>query len=448
MEQLRDSIDFGKEDIGRLFFKLLFPTLTGLLFSAMFNLVDGVFVGRGVGSDALASVNVAAPIFMICTTFALLFGTGVSVVAAIHLSHGNLKAANINMTQAFTVGTLLAVLIAAFGILFPEATGRLCGGSPLLQPWVTTYLWSALPGLPFCIILIIGLFVLRLDGSPRFAMTANVIAAVLNIFLDWLFVFPLHWGIGGAGFATTISEAVGASMVIYYMFCRSNTLHFYRPKFTRKSLTLTLRNVGYMARTGLSSALGELAISCLMIVGNHRFMALLHEDGVAAFSVACYLIPLILMVGNAVAQSALPILSYNYGLKRTDRIRKTLRLSLSMAALAGLALSIVGVTCSQFIVTLFLEPGQPSYAIACEGFKWFATGFMFLSLNLVMIGYYQSIERSNVATLFMLLRGFIILVPTFYILPHFLNATGLWLTVPVSEVTTLLIIVIYALASK
>jgi putative MATE family efflux protein len=446
--QQRDSIDFGKEKIGSLFFKLLFPTFIGLLFSAMFNLVDGIFVGRGVGTDALASVNITAPVFMICTACSLLFGSGVSVVAAIHLSHGNIKAARINVTQSFLVGIAFGLLVLLFGFLFPEFTARIFGGSAELMPLVKGYLFSILPGLPFSIIMIMGLFVLRLDGSPRMAMAADIVAALLNIFLDWLFVFPLDMGIVGAGIASTISMFVGSLLIIWYMFFLSRSVRPYRLKLSHKSLMLTLRNIGYMARAGMSSALGELAICCLMVVGNHRFMEMLHEDGVAAFSVACYLLPLVFMAGNAIAQSALPILSYNYGLHDAARVRRTLILSVSFAVFSGLLLSVVGLFGSNLIATMFIEPGQPAFAIAADGFKWFSTGFCFLSANIVLIGYYQSIERSGLATLFMLLRGFLLPVPIFYILPLVLNARGLWLTVPVSELLTLLIIIGCALAGR
>lgn len=186
----RDAIDFGRLNIPSLFIRLFVPTLLGLLFSAVLNLADGIFVGRGVGSDALAAINVAAPIFMVCTGLAMMFGSGVSVVAALHLSHGNIKAANINMTQAVTVGVFVMTVIAAVVFVFPEHFGTLFGGSPELMPYVVGYLRYITPGLPFIIVLVEGMFILRLDGAPNIAMGVNIAASILNIFLDWLFVFP------------------------------------------------------------------------------------------------------------------------------------------------------------------------------------------------------------------------------------------------------------------
>ena len=145
MKQHRDSIDFAKENIPRLFLRLFIPTLLGLLFGAMLNIADGIFVGQGVGSDALAAVNVAAPIFMIGTGTALLFGSGVSVVVAIHLSHGNYKAANINVTQAFTISTVIMFVAALLVGFFPEHTAGIFGGEGRTVPFACDYLQPVAP---------------------------------------------------------------------------------------------------------------------------------------------------------------------------------------------------------------------------------------------------------------------------------------------------------------
>lgn len=443
MKKERDSIDFAKEPVGKLFLKLFVPTLLGLLFSAIFNLADGIFVGRGVGSDALAAVNIAAPVFLVSTGLALLFGTGVSVVAAIHLSHGNRKAANINVTQSFTVSSLLMVILALTLALFPSQVGALFGGSAKLMPDVVDYLLCIAPGLVFINILVIGMFVLRLDGAPKYAMTANIAASLLNIFLDWLFVFPLQMGVKGAAIATSISQCVGALAILLYLFLWSRTIHLYPPKFSSKSVQLTLRNVGYISKIGLPTFLGELAMSCLMIVGNYMFIIRLHEDGVAAFGVTCYLFPLIFMAGNAIVESALPIISYNYGQHNAARVHRTFILSVLLAAGCGLLLTLGGIFFGHFVVEAFLDKSLNAYRIAADGFGYTSLGFLLISVNVVFIGFYQSIERARAATVFMLLRGFIFIIPVFIFLPRLIGDVGLWLAVPSSEFLTLLVILVY-----
>ena len=436
MKKHRDSIDFARENIPRLFLRLFVPTLLGLLFGAMLNIADGIFVGRGVGSDALAAVNIAAPIFLFATGTALLFGSGVSVVVAIHLSHSNYKAANINVTQSFTISTALMLVMALLLACFPVPAIHLFGGEGRIVSLARDYLLAVTPVLVLTQVLLIGMFVIRLDGAPKFAMAANITASLLNIFLDWLFVFPLHWGIRGAAVATSLAQAVGALMIIVYLCFMSKRLHFYRPKFSRKSLVLTARNAVYMMKVGLPSFIGEIAMSVMIITGNYTFMPRLHEDGVAAYSVCCYLFPLVFMFGNAIAQSSLPIISYNYGSGDTERIRKTFRLSLSLAFVLGLLMTLSGLFLAGPLVSLFLQPGTAAWTICENGLPLFSLSHVFFTMNVVLVGYLQSMERSRAATFFMLLRSCILLIPAFLVLPPLVGNDGLWLAVPVSEALT------------
>jgi len=439
----RDSIDFAKTDISKLFVKLFIPTLLGMLFTSLLNIADGAFLGRGVGSDALAAVNIVAPLYLVTAGVSLMFASGVSVVAAIHLSKGNVKAACINVTQAFTVPLLLMALIVGVLVLFPRETTFLFGGSERLVPMVTDYLVYVSPTMLMCVILYVGMFVLRLDGAPNYAMTANIINSVLNIVLDYVFIFPLGMGIKGAAIATSISTATGALIILAYFFCCSKKIHLYMPKFTLKAIRLTLRNVGYMMKVGLSMLVGETAMACMMIVGNFMFMSRLNEEGVAAFSVACYLTPLVFMVGNAVSQSSLPIVSYNYGLKNYQRIATTFRLIMKVATIAGVLITAMGIWGGEWLVGLFLEQGIPAWQIAVEGFPLFSLGFAFFTLNLVLIGYYQGMKCSRQSTVFMLLRGYLFVVPFFLLLPQLAGNAGLWLAVPLSELLTCITILIY-----
>ena len=163
------------------FVKLFVPTLLGLLFTAVVTLADGIFVGRGVGSDALAAINIAAPMFQIAMGIALMFGSGVSIVAAIHLSQGNVKAARINMTQALVAGVVLMLLVSAVVYAAPRQMGLLFGGSERLMPYIIDYLLYVMPALIGSIVGVVGMFVIRLDGSPNYAMAANAVGSLLVI---------------------------------------------------------------------------------------------------------------------------------------------------------------------------------------------------------------------------------------------------------------------------
>nr|WP_044656735.1 MATE family efflux transporter [Bacteroides acidifaciens] len=438
---MKDSIDFSSMEISTLFRKLLIPTVLGMVFSAIFVITDGIFVGKGIGSDALAAVNITAPLFMITAGIGLMFGVGSSVVASIHLSQGKRRVASINITQALVFSTLLILIMSALCFYYIEPLAKLLGSSDRLLPLAVEYMAWYLPFLVFYEILNIGMFCIRLDGSPTYAMMCNAIAAILNIILDYIFIFEFGWGIMGAAFATSLGTVVGGLMTLIYLLKFSRSLHLCRIKLSIKSMMLTLRNVGYMIKLGSSAFISEASIACMMFLGNYVFIHYLGEDGVAAFSIACYFFPIIFMVYNAIAQSAQPIISYNFGAGQPDRVRKALHLAIRTALICGISFFIITVLCRQNIVSLFIDRNYAAFDIAVNGIPYFGIGFIFFAFNMIGIGYYQSVERGQRAMIITLLRGVVFMLIGFLVLPKILGVPGIWLAVPFAELLTMLYII-------
>lgn len=442
----RDQLDFGSGEISRLFRIIFFPTLVGMVSMTLLNICDGMFVGHGVGSDGLAAINIVAPLFLICTGIGLMFGIGASVIGGIRLAENNIKAARIIMTQAYWAGAVVFGLITAVVYLWTDNVLYLFGCSPRLLPLAEDYLVWIMPGLCFLFLQCAGMMLIRLDGSPRYAMAVQIVSAAVNIFLDWLMVFPLGMGIKGASVATSISCVVSGSMVVAYFIRFSANLKFYRLKWSGKSLRLTLRNIGYMSRIGFATLLSEVAMGVMMVAGNFSFMHLLGEEGVAAFGVGCYLFPVMFSISNAVAQSAQPIISFNYGIKQIGRINKALRVSLSAAIGCGMLIAIGLWIGAPLLTQVFLPESEPAFAIAAHGLPLLGTCAVCFAVNITFIGYYQSLDRAALPTLYTLLRGMIFVVPGFFILPTLMGTNGLWLAIPAAELLTMVIIIcVYAL---
>lgn len=447
MSTEKSSLDYGAMPIGELFMRLYFPTLLSLLAAGVFNMIDGIFVGQGVGSDALAGINVAAPIYLIATGVGLMVGSGISVVAAVSLANGNEGHARLQVTQALSVGVLLLLAIVALALGLPERLCYLFGGSERLEPYVVDYLVSVSAALFGCGFIIIGTFVIRLDGSPNYAMVVNVVPALLNIGLDYLFIFEFKMGIAGAGYATSISEVVGVVLVVLYFAFYAKKLRLVNP-FRSGFLPKALRSFPSVAGVGAPALLGELAIGLMLVVGNYVFMDYLAEDGVAAFSVACYMMPIVFMFGNSVSQSLLPIVSYNFGLGDFARVRRTMLISVLTATFTGVLCMCGFWVFSSDITALFTEVGSEPHRLATEGMPLFACGFLFFTLNITLTAYYQSLGKALPSTVFMLLRGYILIIPFSVAVPALLGVPGLWLAVPASELVTFTVIVVYALSQS
>ena len=402
MERLeKDSIDLSKVNVFKLFYKYFIPTLLGMLGMSAVTAIDGICVGHGVGSDGIAAINIYVPVFTIATGLGLMIGAGCSVVASIHLSRGKVKAARLNVTQAMAIATV-ATLVPTVAIMS-----------------------------------------IRLDGSPKYAMSCSLVTAVANAVLDVIFIFPLGWGVMGAAFATAISLALGGLMAMGYLLFGARTLRLLSPKLSRRSLMYSLRNVGYQCHIGSPGLVGELTLAVLTFVGNFVFMRHLGDDGVGAFGIACYYTPFIFMVGNATAQSAQPIISYNFGMGLWTRVRQTLRVAIATAVVCGLVVTGVFAAAPQLLTGLFISLDTNAARIAVGGLPLFAMAFVFYVVNLTCIGYFQSVERVKPAMTFALLRGFVYLVPSFLILPGIMGNAGIWLSLAMSEMLTTLSIAVF-----
>lgn len=436
------GLDYAGGKISRLFSKMFFPTLLGLIFNALITIIDGIFVGQGVGPDGIAAVNIIAPLFMVVTGTGLMFGIGSSVIAGIAIAQGKADKACINMTQACVFAGVFIVILIGILSIFKTWTAELLGCSEALMDKALDYLTWLIPGMFFLLFECIGMMVIRLDGSPKFAMLCNIIPAVINIILDYIFVFPCHMGVKGAAMATSLSIAIGALMVLAYFLKFSYVIKF---KWSGERF---FTNIWRQICIGSSAFITEVAMSVMMLTGNYVFMKYYNEAGVAAFSIACFLFPLMFMMSNAVAQSAQPIISYNYGAGRHDRVSEAFSLSVKVALLCGvIAFAAIALGATQ-IVSLFIDQDCDAGRLACSGLPVYASCAVFFAVNISFIGYYQSIENAFKAMVFTLLRGVIILVPMFYIMPTISPAWGIWAAIPVSEALTLLFIYISKAVSK
>ena len=330
---------------------------------------------------------------MVIVGIGLVLGVGASVVCSIHLARQRLKVARINATQALSAGVIAVLLFLALTLSAPHTTARILGCSDTLMPLAMDYMPWIFGCCLFQICGAIGLFIVRLDGAPRYAMWCNVIPAVLNIVLDYVFIFPLDMGLKGAGIATFISCAIGGLMAVVYIAGYARQLRLIRFKLSSKGLRLTLRNLGYQCRIGISALLGEATMGMLMFMGNIVFMTYVGDDGVGAFSIACYYCPFVFMIGNAIAQSVQPIISYNYGQGKHHRVVQAERLAVICAGLCSALITGAFVVFPGQMIALFLGGVSDAVDIAVNGFPLFAVAFVFFIFNLTAIGYFQAVEK-------------------------------------------------------
>lgn len=441
------KIDYENGSIRKLFVKQLIPSVLGMVFSALFVIVDGIFVGRGIGSDALAAVNIVAPIFTMMTGIGLMFGMGAAIIATIHLSKKKGKSANIIITQSFTISSLIMLLFTLLVICFPKQITVILGTPEDLITMETEYLtWiscfsvfqTAISSLPFFVRI----------SNPNYSLICLSVATVLNIVLDYIFIFVFKWGLKGAATATGIGQVMATLMLVSYLIKDTTGLKFVKLHITYKNMQCALRNTAIIVRLGFAVFLSELTISIMSIAGNYTFSFYIGVAGVAAFSIINYMFPIVYMVFNAISQSAQPIISYNYGQNKRDKYISTLRLAIwTTIVISGIFVSILTLFNHQFVSLFIPDRTNPAWEIATNGLPYFSLDFIFFGVNVIAIGYYMSVQNVKRAMMFTIIRGVFPII-CFVIIPVWLGIKGIWLSVPIAEISTTLIILIIITKTK
>ena len=441
------QLDFKNEKVSKLFFKQLVPALLGMMASAVYVVVDGIFVGQGVGSDGIAAVNINNPLMTFVSGIGLMFGMGGGVITALHLSRGQHKAANRVLTQTVISTFVLSAVITLLLCIFPHQVGYMLGSDDYLINNVVEYLFWYAQCFPFMVMMTVLPFFIRLS-NPNVPMWALSIGAILNIILDYLFIFVFEWGLVGAAIATDIGQTVGAFIMFFYLLRPGHAVGFTRPKINFRTTMFTLRDIRYMIILGFSVFLGEITVSIMGIAGNFAFMNHLGADGVAAYSIVCYVFPVIFMVFNATVQSIQPIVSYNYGCGQVARSQQALRLALIFAIGMAVLMSMAFLFVANPIVSMFIpDANNPAWSIAVDGLPYFAADFVFFGINTVIIGYYMSLERLHSANILTIIRG-VLPVIFFFTLPEYIGDAGLWISVAAADCGTTLVILSFIAAKR
>jgi len=443
-----NDLDFGKTDIKILYRKFLYPTLLGMISTIIVIITDGFFIGRYVGSDALAAVNIASPLFDLVSGFGIMSGIGCSIISAVYISRGKQKLANVLFTQITVFSTILFIIVSFLLCLNADATALLLGSSDKLLSLSSAYITILSVSFPFFLLENIGLFMIRLDRSPKYAMLCTMSGAIFNIIGDYFMVGVYDMGVQGAALATSVSFFINAMMVVVYLLFKANDLKFCKVSIDFKGLRYSLKNIYRMCKIGFSGMLNQVSIALMALTGNYIFMKYLHEDGVAAFSVVCYYFPIVFMINNAIAQSAQPIISYNLGGKQMDRVKQAYHLSLRVALGFGIFTTFLMIFAARPMTGLFLTEEAPAFQYAMEGMPYFAIGFIFFALNIVYIGYLQSTGYDMKSNIITVIRGYILLLIFFIFLPRIMGNKGIWLAMPMAEGLMTLLICLTVIIGK
>ena len=420
----------GTERIGKLFLRYSVPTIAAMLFLGLNTIVDGLFVSHYIGASALASVNIAMPFSSFLFALSVVIGIGTQSIIGRKLGAGSTVEANTAFTTALLLAGGVSLLFTAGAIAFPAEIAHFLGANEHLLPQVTTYIRYLGLFLPFLALMMVLDYALKTVAMPVYAMLALVVAVGSHILFNWLLVAKLAWGIQGAAIATGIGFMIAFFMAALPFFSQKAVLKPHAGSFDSQAARHILYN-------GSSEGLSELGTGITTFLFNITLMRYVGEMGVAAFTVISYLA----FIGNNVliglSDGVGAIISYNYGSRQLERVKKALQLVAAAAMLIGLGIFAAIFAFSQEVVVLFLHEGNTEVlSFAVYGAKLYAFAFLVNGLNIVAAGYFTAIGSPKRALLIALSKGIVWVATGITVLPVLLGIQGIWLTVPIAESVT------------
>ncbi len=419
----------GTEPILPLLVRFSVPAIVGMLVQALYNVVDRIFVGNGVGPLGLAGLSLVFPIMLIQMACVMLVGLGATALISIRLGEGRREEAEKIMANALGLLVLIALAGTTAGVLFLEPLLRFLGASEAVLPYARDYLSIILYGAIFQAVSFGLNHMIRAQGSPTIAMATMLIGAISNTILDPIFIFIFGWGVKGAALATILAQALSMVWVLSYFLRGKSQLRLNWRAVPRLELSIVLQ----IASIGFAPFAMQLASSVQNFILNK---SLIHHGGdlaVSAMSIVFSLNTLILMPIFGINQGAQPILGYNYGAKQYQRVRQTF---LYAAAAATLIVNMGFLATRLFpaqLVALFGRQDAELMALGQRAMRTVMLCFPVVGLQIVGANFFQALGKPRKAALLSLSRQILMLIPLLVVLPRFWGLSGVFAAYPLAD---------------
>lgn len=415
-----------QEQPHKLFFHYLGPSISATMVSSIYILVDTIMIGRGIGADGLAALNLLLPLVSVYIAVGMLFGVGGGVLMSVANGAGEHQKAQGWFSTALVGCVCSAILLDVGMYVFFEPMAWVLGASESTISMVRQYGHVLVLGSPcFVMSSFLQVFV-RNDHAPRRAMAGVLIGAVLNIVLDYWFIFPLQMGMFGAAAATILANTVTACVIALHFFSVKNTMHF-----TWRAVHLS--SFQRILACGFSSFMLEAANALLMLVFNLQLLRYMGETGVVVYGIISNCIIVALSLFNGVAQASQPLMAANFGAHQMQRVRCFFRYGIVSAAIIGVALCAIGQAFPQYLVQIFVAPTQELLQMGIPAIRSYFCALLLMGSNIFLTTYFQSIVQPNKAICLGLLRGVVFSLALLLVLPVWVGPSAIWWVVPLNE---------------
>lgn len=427
MSNKQAALELGIKPVGSLLMQYALPAIVAMVASSLYNMIDSIFIGQGVGAQAISGLAITFPFMNLSAAFGAAIGVGSSTFLSVKLGQRDYGIASSILGNCVVLNILIGLIFGGVCLLFLDPILRFFGASDYTLPYARDYMVIILIGNAVTH-LYLGLnSVLRAAGKPKVAMYLTLFTVILNAVLDPLFIYTLELGIRGAAYATVLSQMVALCWQWCLFSDKKSLLHFDYSRFR-----IDRRIVGSIIGVGMSP-FSMNACACLVVIFINNTLADYGGDmAVGAYGIANRVAFVFVMITLGVCQGMQPIAGYNYGAQNYSRLREVLRLSV----ITGTAVCAVGFLIAMVIprqVAMLFTTDETLIAMSVTALRYIMAMFIIIGAQMVITNFFQSIGKAKVSIFLSLSRQLIVLVPALVILPKWIGLDGVWLAMPFSD---------------
>ena len=415
------------------FFKFVIPSVVSMLVFNLYTMVDGIYVARFVGEHALSAVNISMPYVNFIFAFSILFSVGTSTVVAIFRGENNMKSANETFTRNTIFLTVCALIITLLALVFQNELALFLGASEVTLPYVHDYL-GVLIWFTFFFIVSYSMEVLvKTDGFPKLATAAVTVGAVTNIVMDYVLVVHVGMGIRGAAIATGLSQVLTFTVFTIHFLGKRGTIHWCK---TTMDLSVYKRIISI----GTADFITELSAGTIIFLFNHAILKHIGDNGVVTYTVITYIYNIVMMTFTGISQGMQPLVSFYRGRREENTCRLFLRYALyTTFAMSMLALAIC-LFMTPALVSIFIDASRAElFTYTVHAFRIYSLCYLVIGYNIVCSGYFAAVEKSGYSFAISLLRGFVLIAASIWIMGELFQGEGIWYATLVCESSTLVV---------
>lgn len=421
--------------------KFACPSIVMMIFMGLYTIGDTIVISRFVNTNALSALNIVTPVINVIVGLGAMLATGCSAIVAKKMGEGDNERASQDFTFIVLTGALLGCLVAFIGCLFIDKIIYGLGASELLYPYCKKYLVILLLFTPCSIMQVLFQNLIVTAGKPGFGMILSITAGAFNVILDYIFIVPLGMGVAGSALGTGIGYLIPTIIGIGFFLKHKETLHFKKPVFDIAVLWKCNSN-------GFSEFVSQIAAAVTTFLFNIIMMKMLGENGVAAITIIIYTQFLLTALYIGFSMGVAPIISYNYGSKENDKLKRIFKMCLCFICTISLCIFIVSMVLGSPLVSIFSPKGTEVYKIARQGFMIFPISFLFCGINIFASATFTALSNGKVSAIISSLRTFIFISIALLILPNIYGVLGIWLAVPLAELFSIFVSIYFILRNK